>query len=111
MDFIKRHYEKVILLGLFLIFIGLMFLVQSVISSTQEVKESDLRLPPRQPDYVNEDEKDPKFNTETRWMNSNFKWNSIPALTEFEHDISLPGNTVKGKWYNDEKPVCLPSLI
>jgi len=81
------------LLGLFLIFIGLMFLVQSVISSTQEVKESDLRLPPRQPDYVNEDEKDPKFNTETRWMNSNFKWNSIPALTvngEPNNDLVSP---------------------
>lgn len=82
MDFIKKHYEKVILLGLFLIFIGLMFLVQSVINSTREVKDSDLKLPPRQPDYINEDNKDAKFNTQIRWMSSNFKWNSLPAVAD-----------------------------
>ena len=61
MDFIKRHYEKIILLGLFLVFIGLMLLVQSVINSTREVNENDLRLPKRMPDYENIDPESPEF--------------------------------------------------
>ena len=87
MDFIKRHYEKVILLGLFVIFIGLMFLVQSVISSTQEVKESDLKLPPRSPDFQNEDPKDDKFDTDKRWNNSNFIWKT-PEIADKSEPVS-----------------------
>jgi len=86
-DFIKRHYEKVILLGLFVIFIGLMFLVQSVISSTQEVKESDLKLPPRSPDFQNEDPKDDKFDTDKRWNNSNFIWKT-PEIADKSEPVS-----------------------
>ncbi|MBE6365956.1 MAG: hypothetical protein E7053_09475 [Lentisphaerae bacterium] len=74
MDFIKRHYEKIILLGLFLVFIGLMLLVQSVINSTREVNENDLRLPQRMPDYENIDPESPEFDTDARWQNSRFQW-------------------------------------
>ncbi len=79
MDFIKRHYEKVILLGLFVVFIGLMFLVQSVISSTREVNENDLRLPKRMPDYENIDPESPEFDTAARWQNSRFQWAAVSA--------------------------------
>ena len=87
MDFIKRHYEKVILLGLFVIFIGLMFLVQSVISSTQEVKESDLKLPRRSPDFQNEDPKDGKFDAVKRWNDSNFVW-IVPENADKSEPVS-----------------------
>ncbi|MBR2720526.1 MAG: hypothetical protein IKB74_04240, partial [Lentisphaeria bacterium] len=63
MDFIKRHYEKVILLGLFVLFVGLMFLVQSIISSTRSITEKDLKLPKRTADHVNADVTDPQFDT------------------------------------------------
>ncbi|MBO7328124.1 MAG: hypothetical protein J6W00_05055 [Lentisphaeria bacterium] len=63
MDLLKRHYEKVILLGLFVLFICLMVLVQSVINSTNEVTEADLKLPERKPDFVNEKAEDSKFDT------------------------------------------------
>jgi len=62
-DFIKRHYEKVILLGLFVLFVGLMFLVQSIISSTRSITEKDLKLPKRTADHVNADVTDPQFDT------------------------------------------------
>lgn len=74
MDFLKRHYEKVILLGLFVFFIGLMSLVQSVISQTREVRPEDLKLPPRTPDYTNIDQSNPDFNTEKLWEDSNLLW-------------------------------------
>ena len=63
MDFIKRHYEKVILLGLFVLFVGLMFLVQSVISSTESITEDKLRLPKRTPDHKNVDVTEAQFDT------------------------------------------------
>lgn len=64
MEFIKRHYEKVILLGLFVLFVGLMFLVQHVIQKTKEISDDDLKLPPRVADHVNVTVTDPKFDTE-----------------------------------------------
>lgn len=63
MDFIKRHYEKVILLGLFVLFVGLMFLVQSVISSTGEVSDAQLKLPKRVPDFSETTPTGEKFDT------------------------------------------------
>lgn len=45
MDFLKRHYEKVILLGLFVLFIVLMFLVLDVIAQSRELDKTELRLP------------------------------------------------------------------
>ena len=58
----------------FVVLIGLMFLVQSVISSTREVKDKDLALPVRRPDYVNVDAGDKKFDTAERWEASHFNW-------------------------------------
>ena len=51
------------MLGLFVLFICLMFLVQSVINSTNEVTEADLKLPERKPDFINENAADGKFDT------------------------------------------------
>ena len=74
MDFIKRHYEKIILLGLFVIFIGLMLMVQSVINSTRSVTDEHLALPKRQANFVNEDPAEEKFDTARLRENSRLKW-------------------------------------
>ena len=79
MDFLKRHYEKVILLGLFVFFIGLMYLVQTVINSTREVTPEQLALPKRVADYNLVKQDDPGFNTDNLWKNSNLKWDKIAA--------------------------------
>ena len=57
MDFINKHYEKLILLGMLLFFILAMVNVLSIASQTSEVKDSDLKIPTRQPDFEPEADK------------------------------------------------------
>lgn len=61
MNFLKKHYEKVVLLALFIIFALLLVHLYSIIQSTGEVKESDLQIPTRDPDYVVTKMTDKKF--------------------------------------------------
>lgn len=51
MEFLKRHYEKLILLLLLLAFIGTMMYVLEIIKQTKEVTEESLQLPTRSADY------------------------------------------------------------
>ena len=74
MDLIKRHYEKVILLGLFVLFVGLMFLVQSVIDSTESVSDAELKLVKRKPDFENEAPTLAKFDTGKLRESTSLKW-------------------------------------
>lgn len=74
MDLIKRHYEKVILLGLFVLFVGLMFLVQSVIESTESVTDAELKLVKRKPDFENELPTLAKFDTNKLRESTSLKW-------------------------------------
>ncbi|MBR7120754.1 MAG: hypothetical protein IKC94_00745 [Lentisphaeria bacterium] len=132
MDFIKRHYEKVILMGLFAVFIGLMVLVQSVISSTREVNENDLHLPQRMPDYENIDPASQEFDTDARWENSRFQWNAaetsksglptVDFVSMFEladcpfcHKDNIRQRTLIPKFYFDQAggkcPECNSELI
>lgn len=51
MEFLKRHYEKLILLTLSIISILTVLHIISIVGRTKEVKDSDLKIPTRQPDY------------------------------------------------------------
>ena len=42
MNFLKRYYDKVILLTLFVFFVGLMLSVLSKVDETSEIKAEDL---------------------------------------------------------------------
>ncbi len=61
MDLIKRHYEKLILLVLFLTFIGTMIYVLNIIRQTSEVTEESLQIPTREADYEQHDPASPVF--------------------------------------------------
>ena len=61
MDFLSKHYEKLILMGMLLFFIFAMIDVMSIASQTGEVKDSDLRIPTREPDYKPQDPAKPEF--------------------------------------------------
>ena len=61
MDFLSKHYEKLILLGMLLFFIFAMVDVLSIARQTGEVKESDLNIPRRDPDYKPQNAKDAAF--------------------------------------------------
>lgn len=51
MEFLKRHYEKLILLTLSVISLFAVLYMASVIGDTKEVTDRDLKIPTRSPDY------------------------------------------------------------
>ncbi len=76
MDFIKKHYEKLILLLLLVIFIASMFHVLNIIKQTGEITDDHLQIPTRDPDYKIHAVDDPIFNvteqmkkTVPNWVN------------------------------------------
>ena len=79
MDFINRHYEKLILLGMLLFFIFAMGKVWSIAGQTKEVKESDLRIPTRQADYQPKDAKDKSLQIDTIQKQGAFVWKKAEA--------------------------------
>ena len=74
MDFINKHYEKLILLGMLLFFIFAMVNVWSIASQTKDVKDSDLRIPTRQADYQPQDAKDKSLQTDSIRREGAFVW-------------------------------------
>ena len=74
MDFLNKHYEKLILLGMLVFFIIAMVNVLSISSQTGEVKDSDLRIPTRQPDYKPENASDKRFTVEAILDTGKFSW-------------------------------------
>ena len=74
MEFLKRHYEKLILLGLSLAFIATMFHVLSIIDRTREVKDSDLQIPKFTADYQPKDPKNPDFDGDSLATRAAPRW-------------------------------------
>lgn len=66
MDFIKRHYEKLLLLCMLLLFISIMIYVMQVAEKARSITDDKLRIPTFEADYEKKREKpgDSKFNRE-----------------------------------------------
>ena len=74
MDILKKHYEKLILLLLLLIFIGLMFHVLSIVKQTGEIQDHHLRIPTREPDHVTQDPNNETFDVEKIFQETSLSW-------------------------------------
>ena len=61
MEFIKRHYEKLLLAGLLLLFIGSMVYLVEIMRETGSISQDDLKIPTRPADFKRGDEKAPEF--------------------------------------------------
>lgn len=74
MKFLQKNYEKVILIVLFVIFIGTLIHLMNTVDRTHEIKDKDLEIPTREPDYVVAAQDDKIFNPNalfegnTRWI-------------------------------------------
>ncbi len=79
MELIKRHYEKVILLGVFLLVILAMLFAISAINETREISDDKLRLPRMRADYEKADPASERFQTEKRIQSSMLRWSAPPA--------------------------------
>ena len=77
MDFINKHYEKLILLAVLIIFVIGMVFVLGTLDKTSEVKDTDLKIPTRSADYEGTASKEPK--SEDVWKSSNFAWHRAQA--------------------------------
>lgn len=73
MDFFKRHYEKIILVCLLVLFIFSMLYLLDAVDSSREITDADMRIPTKRPDYVVADPKSPEFK-ESEFMNSGNVW-------------------------------------
>ena len=74
MDILKKHYEKLILLLLLLIFIGLMFHVLSIVQQTSEIQDHHLQIPTRQPDYQTHDPNASTFDVPRIFKETSLSW-------------------------------------
>ena len=74
MDFIKKHYEKLILLLLLVIFIASMFHVLNIVKQTGEVQEHHLQIPTRDPDYKIHSPDDPIFDVAELLKSTSLNW-------------------------------------
>ena len=72
MDFLNKHYEKLILLAVLVIFFIGMIFVLNTLDKTREVKDSDLRIPTRQPDYVGTAKQEKKVSAQ--WAEGDLNW-------------------------------------
>ena len=89
MNFLKKHYEKVVLLALFIIFALLLVHLYTIVQATGEIKESDLQIPTRDPDYVVTLKTDRKFDLKRIFSEKN-SW-----------DKAASRDNVTGKDYSD----------
>ena len=68
MQFLKRHYEKIILSALLLLFIASLIYLIQIINSTNDVTKADLNIPTRAPDYEETDFSKEAFTTQNIFM-------------------------------------------
>ena len=91
MDFINKHYEKLILLGMLLFFIFAMINVLSIASQTSEVKDSDLKIPTRQPDFEPEADK-AKFSVSAIRQEGTYIWQKgVARSKQASHSFNMRG--------------------
>lgn len=79
MEFLKRHYEKLILSALLVVFMSTMFYVLNIIQDTKKVADIKLKIKPRSADHVVADTKDPKLNPRTFWESTSCTWDVSKA--------------------------------
>jgi len=100
-EFLKRHYEKLILLVLSIISILTVTHIFSIMDKTREVKDSDLKIPTRQADYQVHDEKSDDFVESKIIGGSALKWqpsgNRRKAFAEAQDTASVADSGVFDK--------------
>ncbi|MCQ2378181.1 MAG: hypothetical protein MJ016_03090 [Victivallaceae bacterium] len=76
MEVIKRHYEKLILLGVLLLFILAMIFVLSTINQSKEISDADLKIPAMHGDYEKADANSDRFKADVQIKSTRPDWQS-----------------------------------
>ena len=93
MDFIKRHYEKLILLCMLILFIGIMVYVMQVAQQARDISIDDVQIKTLKADYQSENAKDSKYSVRLLVeTDGRFDWPESRQRNAFASDIGgIPG--------------------
>lgn len=90
MEFIKRHYEKLLLAALLLMFIGSMVYLAGIMRETGSIRLENLKIPTRAADFQMPDVKDPQFDSSK----------NLFGTARWQASTSRPGSRYQ-KFYSD----------
>jgi len=95
LDFLKRHYEKVILMGLLLAFISIMIRVVIIVNQTQQITEDDLQIPHMDANYEVHDSASDELRPEVFLKKTGLVWNAstvrdVKSFANFYTDLLAP---------------------
>ena len=121
MDFLNKHYEKLVLLAVLIIFFVGMIFVLNTLDKTKEVTDADLNIEVKAPDYVGtaKQEKD----IAEQWKAGKFVWNRGETRKSFKVQVCYSdlvqfvplaecpgdncGNLIPRSYFSDKKcPNC-----
>lgn len=92
MDFLKKHYEKLILALFLLIFVFLLFYLIGLSKSTNTITKKDLKIPTREPNYKRNDFSHKKYQLSYIFTND-CAWNKSAARSDKDNiysDLTVP---------------------
>lgn len=95
MEFLKRHYEKLILLALSVISIITVLHLMSIVDRTKEVKDSDLKIPTRSPDYEAHDPESSDFNAAQLFGDTALVWRESQSRLKDEESNNYFSDLVR----------------
>ncbi|MCK4983281.1 MAG: hypothetical protein KAS17_10180 [Victivallaceae bacterium] len=109
MDFLKRHYEKLILAFFLLVFVFLLIYLIDLSKSTHTITKQDLKIPTREPNYRKNDFSHKKYQT-SYIFTKDCTWNKSIARSDKDKiytDLLIPfkcarcpfGNKVIPRYY------------
>ncbi len=92
MDFLKRHYEKIILATLLITFLALLVYLINIITSTAEVSSESLKIPTPAPDYDKTDFTSSEFNIDNTFTREMYWLESQPRNknSHYYTDLIIP---------------------
>ena len=92
MNFLKRHYEKLILAVMLVIFLFSLFYQVDIITGENKITAQDLQLPPMHADFKNTNFNDSKFNNKTIFLDKTAWVKTVPKDPKVKVHTDLLNN-------------------
>lgn len=92
MNFLKRHYEKLILAVMLVIFLVSLFYQVDIITGENKITAQDLKLPPMHADFENTNFSDSKFDNKTIFLDKTAWVKTVPKDPSIKVHTDLLNN-------------------
>ena len=108
MNFLKRHYEKLLLVIMLIIFLFSLFYQVDIITGADRITANDLKLPPMHADYGNVKFNKPEFNEKNIFI-SETSWNpTVPKSPKIKVYTDLLDNFPSARCPNPKCSKLIP---